>query len=158
MWSGPSVTGERPESVELTTLLTIKRQPDTASSSSPLLSKASIANPCSPEEGHSRANQPMSQAGYHPVSDTQESNQCTNLLHTLPPTSLKLLSVSLCLFLLSLGISSSHLFRPIFLPYIFTFLSSASSLNVLQSLFLPIFFSSALQLSGWGCMVITTQG
>ncbi|CAB1418803.1 unnamed protein product [Pleuronectes platessa] len=49
MWSGPGVTGERPESVELTTLLTIKRQPDTASSSSPtVLSKAGIANPCLP--------------------------------------------------------------------------------------------------------------
>lgn len=34
MWSGLSVMGESPESVELTTLLTIKRQPDTASSSS----------------------------------------------------------------------------------------------------------------------------
>lgn len=62
MWSGLSVTRERPESVELTTLLTIKRQPDTTSSSSPLLSKTGTANPCPPEEGLSTANQPMSQA------------------------------------------------------------------------------------------------
>lgn len=61
MWSGPSVTGERPESVELTTLLTIKRQPDTASSSSPC-SKASTANPCPLEERLSTTNQPMIQA------------------------------------------------------------------------------------------------
>lgn len=48
--------------MELTTLLTIKRQPDTTSSSSPLLSKTGTANPCPPEEGLSTANQPMSQA------------------------------------------------------------------------------------------------
>lgn len=66
MWSGPGVTGERPESVELTTLLTIKRQPDNASSSfPPLLSKAGTANPCPPEERHRTANQPMSQAASH---------------------------------------------------------------------------------------------
>lgn len=117
MWSGPGVTGERPESVELTTLLTIKRQPDTASSSFPPLSKAGIANPCPPEERNSTANQPMSQACSQPVCQAgmQESNQSYSLFLTLVPTSLKLLSSSRTLFVFRYFFFHTF-FCPIFLP------------------------------------------
>ena len=63
MWSGPGVTGERPESVELTTLLTIKRQPDTASSSSPLcFSKGRHCKPMSPR-GETQYSKPTNEQG-----------------------------------------------------------------------------------------------
>lgn len=48
--------GERPESVELTTLLTIKRQPDTASSSSHCSQRPPL-----PQRSDSKANQQMRQ-------------------------------------------------------------------------------------------------
>lgn len=48
--------GERPESVELTTLLTIKRQPDTASSSSHCSQRPPL-----PHRSDSKANQQMRQ-------------------------------------------------------------------------------------------------
>lgn len=56
MWSGLSVMGESPESVELTTLLTIKRQPDTASSSSHCSQRPPL-----PRRRDSKASQQMRQ-------------------------------------------------------------------------------------------------
>lgn len=141
MWSGPGVTGERPESVELTTLLTIKRQPDTASSSSPLLSKAGTANPCPPEERHSTANQPMSQAASQPVC--QAGRKATKApIYSVAPTSLNVLSFSWFLFLF-IGFSFLF-FSPIFVLHFCPIYSPVSHLS-LPSVFLnhlPCHFSS----------------
>lgn len=72
MWSGPSITGDRPESVELTTLLTIKSQPDTGFSSSPCSQRPAVQThvPQRRETKYSKptngpANQPVSQLVSH---------------------------------------------------------------------------------------------
>lgn len=70
MWSGPGVTGERPESVELTTLLTIKRQPDTVSSSSPLALKTRHC-PVGETQRSKPTNEPDRQAGKQPKHQSQ---------------------------------------------------------------------------------------
>lgn len=62
MWSGLSVMGERPESVELTTLLTIKRQPDTASSSSHCSQRPPLP-PRSDSKASQQMRQPVGQTG-----------------------------------------------------------------------------------------------
>lgn len=131
--------------MELTTLLTIKRQPDTASSSFPLLSKAGTANPCPPEERHSTANQPMIQAGSQPVCQTGRKA-------TKAPISsiLKLPHHYICYALPGLSFCFQAFlfltyFCPTFLPYIFTCFSSVSYLC--SSITFPASFSFFFPLS-----------
>lgn len=154
MWSGPGVTGERPESVELTTLLTIKRQPDTGSSSPTQQSRVSQRREAYSEP----TNEPDPAPGSRSVSQAGQQPQHRYLPYCGSHTvKMVMLSLDFFPFVLFLAISVlPYFFAPhthLFLICLFT----SVFFNHLRCHF-SFFSLSAPQLNGRGGRVINTQG